>query len=161
LTLPKKVYQTLNFSSKIIVNFLKLLIIAYTLYLLFTLGFFDKATEAFLLIRRGRRSKVFYDMKDEIMNGYKKFDGGKHSDLPDLPFELLISKKKPKIQKIKIKVPIWLSYVFLHRTFLYSFINKDSLSKVTDFFPSKGADPKEVDKLVESIIKELQKLDRK
>jgi len=39
-------------------------------------------------------------------------------------------------------------------------MNKDSLSKVTDFFPSKGAEPKEIDKLVGSIIKELQKLER-
>ena len=100
---------------------------------------------------------MYRDITDDMLKEFKKFDTGEQRDLPDLPFELYVNKEKPKKQKLKIKVPGWLSYVFVYRTFLYSFINEDSLSKLTDFFTSKSGDPK----LVKSIFKELKKLDRK
>jgi len=164
LTLPKKIYQTLSFSSEIIVKFLKVIIIVYTLYVLHSLGFFNKAFEVLISIRKGRKHQVFRDLEKSIKEEYTKFEPGKNMDLPQLPFDLYIHQKEPRKPEVKIKLPLWLSYVFVNRDFVYSSLRGDFGSKIPGIFSSifskRNSDPKKVDKLVESIIDELSKLDK-
>jgi len=85
-------------------------------------------------------------------------------DLPQLPFDLYIHQKEPRKPEVKIKLPLWLSYVFVNRDFVYSSLRGDFGSKIPGIFSSifskRNSDPKKVDKLVESIIDELSKLDK-
>ena len=68
----------------------------------------------------------------------------------DLPFDLYIDKNK-KVKKRKIILPSWLGFLVVNRKNLFNFLKRS--------INIRKSDPEPYDKLIKSIIDEVEKLD--
>jgi len=136
------------------------IIISYTLYILYRSGALNKAIQALLVLNKKR--KVLIEDPDNFnSNDYTKFEPKMDGTIPDLPFEIYIDKPDIDKPKFKVKVPVWLGYLFVNRSFVFKFANKDIGSKLKSFFFNKETnDPILDEKLINSILKEIENLDK-
>lgn len=136
----------------------KIIIIVGTLYLFYRSGILNKAINILLDLKNNNNFqggiKLHKGDYPDYTNSppnlrfkrqYKKIDRDIYPE--DLPFELYIDEPK----KRKIKLPSWAGFLILNRKWLFNFLKRD--------IQMRNTDPKPYDKLIESIIKEVEKLD--
>lgn len=76
-------------------------------------------------IKRQIKKELVFQVRDwpyrkkSIKDEYEKFEPRKDKDLPDLPFDIYVSQEEHNKPKVKINLPIWLSYIFVNQDFIY------------------------------------------